>query len=173
MASCATCGTTIVFGGIKDAGLQFCNKKCAENSGFLRTAASLPADLIEQHTRALFDGPCPKCGGPGPVDVRFNHRITSALYLTWWKTKASICCAKCGMREQWGSLAYCAGLGWWGIPWGILGTPVQIGRNVFEMSKAKRTEPSDALRTHVRRHLATQVPPPAAASPYVRVPGAV
>lgn len=173
MASCATCGSTIVFGGVKESGMQFCNQKCFQASPLVHAIAGVPQDLVEQHARALFEAPCPRCGGPGPVDVRFNHRITSVVYLSWWKTNASICCAKCGRKEQIGSLLYCTGLGWWGFPWGILGTPIQIGRNIVEMSKGKKAEPSEALRLHVRQHLATQIPPPAPPTPYVRVPGSI
>lgn len=172
MANCASCGSTIVVGGVTQSGLRFCGKKCAQNSALLVAAQSLPPDLVEQQVRALFQAACPKCGGEGPVDIRFNHRITSALYLTWWKTKSSVSCAKCAKKEQWGAIAHCMILGWWGFPWGIVGAPVQIGRNVSELLKAKSTEPSEALRLHVRRQLAANPPAEGVMSPYLRVPGA-
>jgi len=48
-------------------------------------------------------------------------------------------------------------LGWWGFPWGLLLTPIQIGRNVFGM--VRPPEPSKAssqLEKIVRMTLASQ-----------------
>src|SRR5438105_2023640 len=150
MASCATCGTTILFGGINAGGMRFCNKKCAEKCIFLATAQSIPDDLVRSEAARVFAGQCPKCGGEGPTDLRFHHRVHSMIYLTQWKSHASMSCAACAKKQQIGSIFYCAGLGWWGFPFGLVITPVQIVRNINEIAKAKRTEPSEALLRHVR-----------------------
>jgi hypothetical protein len=45
MAACGACGTTILFGGVKDAGLRFCNAKCRNNGALLSLARQLPPDV--------------------------------------------------------------------------------------------------------------------------------
>jgi hypothetical protein len=48
--------------------------------------------------------------------------------------------------------------GWWGFPWGIFGTPIQILRNLDRLGPSKgQTEPSDALVEIVRADLATRL----------------
>ena len=62
-------------------------------------------------------------------------------------------------------------LGWWGIPWGFILTPVQIGRNIYGIIKGPDPmAPSEGLEKAVRVILAAQAvsrqqsqpnPPPA------------
>jgi hypothetical protein len=172
MASCATCGTSILFGGVKAGGFRFCGKKCAERSTFLATVSSIPDDLVRDEASKVFASTCPQCGGAGPVDLRYHHRVHSLIYLTQWKSHASLSCAACAKKKQIGSIFYCAGLGWWGFPFGLIVTPVQIGRNISEIAKGKRDQPSDALLRHVRLTIAQQSPAPGAPTPYVRDPAA-
>lgn len=169
MASCAACGTTI-FGGVKIDGNQYCNQKCATYAGVLRAAGSVPQDLVDQHVATVFNGTCPKCGGPGPVDIRKNHKITSMLVLSTWKTQSPICCAACGKKEQVKALVHCSLLGWWGIPNGIMRTPFHIGKNLKAIKANAATEPSEDLKRHVRLTLASR-PGQDGGSNYPRTPG--
>src|SRR4051812_17521519 len=132
MASCATCGTTILFGGVNAGGLKFCGKKCAAKNTLLTAAMAVPDDLVFSEALQVFEGKCPQCGGDGPIDLRYSHRIHSLVYISQWKSIGLISCAQCAKKKQLGSIAYCAGLGWWGFPWGIIGTPIQIARNISE-----------------------------------------
>ncbi len=167
MATCATCGLTILFGGVRDSGFRFCGKKCAEKCTLLQAIRAVPEDLVLSEATRVFNGPCPECGGNGPVDMRFHHHIHSLIYLTSWKSHGNVSCAACAKKRQVGAILYCGALGWWGIPFGVLGTPVQIGRNVTETVRSKRVQPSKALLQHVRQTIAKQNP-----TPYVRSPGA-
>jgi hypothetical protein len=46
-----------------------------------------------------------------------------------------------------GGVLFSAVLGWWGFPWGLILTPVQITRNVAGMCAGPdSSKPSDALR---------------------------
>ena len=157
MASCAACGTTI-FGGIKIDGNQYCNQKCASYAGLLAAANALPQDLVDTQVDAVFNGICPKCGGAGPVDVRMNHKITSMLVLTQWKTEAPICCGACGKKAQVRALVHCCLLGWWGFPNGIARTPFHIAKNLKAIKASGATEPSEDLKRHVRMVLASRPP---------------
>lgn len=170
MATCAACGTTI-FGGIKSEGNEFCNQRCASYAGLIRQAASLPQDLVDQEVAKIFNGSCAKCGGPGPVDIRHNHKIISMLVLTKWSTEAPISCAACGKKAQVGALVSCCLLGWWGFPNGLVRTPFQIAKNLKALKANKATEPSDALKRHVRLVLASR-PQANEFSNYPRVQGA-
>ena len=54
-------------------------------------------------------------------------------------------------------MGYSALLGWWGIPWGLLITPIQILRNGFElMKRAESPHASAELVRIVRMHMAAQ-----------------
>jgi hypothetical protein len=170
MASCPACGTTI-FGGVKIDGNQYCNQKCASYANVLAAAKNVPQDIVDQQVDGVFNGACPKCGGSGPVDIRMNHKITSMLVITQWKTQAPICCVACGKRAQVSALVHCCLLGWWGIPNGLARTPFMIAKNLKALKANKSTEPSEDLKRHVRLTIAHQTPPPGA-TPYVRAPGA-
>ena len=54
-------------------------------------------------------------------------------------------------------MVYSIFLGWWGIPWGILLTPVQIGKNVVALFKSHSSvDPSAQLGQLVRIGIASQ-----------------
>ncbi len=173
MASCDTCGTTIVFGGVKTDGFHFCGAKCAQRAPLLQSAKAVDGARVDTAVNEILNGTCPICGGPGPVDMRFSYQITSMFVISMWNTKTQISCAKCGKKKQMAGLVHCALLGWWGFPNGLLRTPFMIGANIKAMSAGKKTEPSDALKKHVRLKLAAESPPPMGVTPYSRQPGSV
>lgn len=157
MARCAYCNTVILFGGVKDQDLRFCNETCHKQGHVLLIAREVPEDLVAEQVAQLHEGPCPKCGGPGPVDVHTSHLVWSALVMTSWKSVPQVCCRSCGIKAKvWDTLL--SGLfGWWGFPWGLIFTPIQIGRNVVGMFSSPDPEiPSDQLEKNVRLALAEQ-----------------
>jgi hypothetical protein len=156
MAACGACGSTILFGGVKDAGLRFCNADCHARGSVLLLIPQLPPDTVKQQASSIYHGACPKCQGPGPVDVHTSYRIWSALVLTSWNNTPQISCKRCGVKRQAGSAVFSFLFGWWGFPWGLLMTPVQVTRNIigaFRSSPA--TGPSPALEHAVAMALAT------------------
>lgn len=156
MAACAACGTTILFGGVKAGDMRFCNANCHAKGSLLLLAQRLPPDLIQQKTTELYHGSCPKCQGPGPVDVHTSYRIWSALLLTSWHSLPHVCCRGCGVKNQLGDALFCLLLGWWGFPWGLVMTPVQISRNVAGMLRSKHSDaPSPDLQRVVGLMLAS------------------
>jgi hypothetical protein len=49
-------------------------------------------------------------------------------------------------------------LGWWGVPWGLVMTPVQLVRNLISMaSTPDPSSPSPALEKILRHNLAAQI----------------
>ncbi|HWS72151.1 MAG TPA: hypothetical protein VN605_08550 [Thermoanaerobaculia bacterium] len=150
MAACATCGTTILFGGVQDAGMRFCNANCHSRGSLLRIAQQIPPDVLQQQTWAVHHGACPKCQGPGPVDVHKSYRIWSIVFLTSWSNTPRVSCKRCGVKGQLGDALFCLFLGWWGFPWGLVMTPVQIVRNLTGVFRASSpTGPSPDLERAV------------------------
>lgn len=155
MATCAGCGTMILFGGVTEGGLRFCNAACQRKAGISAALEMIPHEVIEAALLQTHHGACPQCGGEGPVDVHHSHRVWSALLMTSWSSPGVLCCRSCKVRNHLFSTVYCAALGWWGFPWGMLATPIQIGRNVFGLfSSPAAGNPSPALRQVVLASLA-------------------
>jgi hypothetical protein len=158
MATCSHCGTTILFGGEKEAGLRFCNAKCRDNSVLLAAATQLPEEFVIEKARDVHQGACPKCGGPGPVDVHHAHTVWSAVVMTQWNSKPHICCRSCGVKAKANALAISGVAGWWGFPWGMLVTPIQIFRNLAGIMRGPDpAAPSDELIGIVRSGLSVQL----------------
>ena len=155
MARCAYCNTVILFGGVKDGDLRFCNETCHQQGQFLLVADQVPEELVAEQVAAVHEGPCPKCGGTGPVDVHTSYLVWSALVLTTWKSSPQVCCRGCGIKAKVWDTVLSGVFGWWGFPWGLVFTPVQIGRNIWGLlSSPDPTTPSDQLVKNVRLGLA-------------------
>ncbi len=155
MSSCSACGTTIIFGGKKIGGKHFCNNTCARNGPILARAAQLSDADVRALALRIHAGRCPICSGAGPVDVRVSHQVWSALILTRFKSTQHIACRTCGMKKQVGDLLISAVAGWWGFPWGLLVTPIQVGRNISGMLLAPNPrQPSAQLVQKARLILA-------------------
>jgi hypothetical protein len=105
----------------------------------------------------MHQGACPKCKGPGPVDVHTSYWVWSALALTRWGTQQQITCRGCAMKRQVGNLALSGILGWWGFPHGLLLTPVQLWRNARALVvPPDPSQPSPRLVQMARLQLAAK-----------------
>ena len=161
MAKCSGCGTAILFGGVKRGNLRFCNETCAAQSQVAQAASRIPDEIIDAHVAQLHQGDCPKCGGPGPVDLRTSHRVYSAVVFTSWSSHPLLCCAACGRSEKIKNGLFSLALGWWGFPFGFVITPVQIIRNLIGITGLGEPDPevpSPALHDVVLRSLASRIP---------------
>ena len=158
MATCATCGSTILFGGARDGELRYCSQKCRGSSVLVQLAQRIPADAVRQAAEQVYRGRCPRCGGSGPVDLHVSYRVVSMLVVTRWSSVPTICCARCGLRKRLLDTLYSLVLGWWGFPWGLLVTPIQVIRNLAGLSLSRRgiQRPSPQLEHAVRLRLAAQ-----------------
>lgn len=119
-------------------------------------AEQVPAGVLQKHVEHWRSSACPRCNRPGPIDVYRHHRVHSFVLMTQWHTRQSVCCRRCGRRSQLGSALYSAALGWWGFPWGLLVTPVQVGRNLAGVFRPAPPAPTEQLRNVVRLQLAQQ-----------------
>jgi len=158
MASCAYCNTTILFGGRRRGELRFCNDKCQQQGALASVADQLPAADVAAFIRRVHQGNCPECSGPGPVDVHISYRVWSALLLTSWSSHPIVSCRSCGTKRKLGNTAFSLFFGWWGIPWGILMTPIQLARNIFSIIRPNDASvPSAALEKILRLQIASRV----------------
>jgi len=166
MARCDFCGSTILFGGKSSNGHRFCNDRCAQRGLLISIADTIPEAQIHQQVWQVHQGRCPKCSGPGPIDVHVSHRVWSALLLTSWRSQPRISCRICGTKAQAGDAAFSLVCGWWGFPWGLLLTPIQIGRDVAGMVKGPDpAQPSESLKKMVRMQMAANAVAARAADP--------
>ncbi|MGH7741655.1 MAG: hypothetical protein ACRENS_06490 [Candidatus Eiseniibacteriota bacterium] len=155
MKKCAYCKNTILFGGKREGDLQYCNARCAIRGVMVTRSLNLPHELVASALLALHSGLCPRCHGAGPVDVHSSFRAWSMLIVTTWSTRQHVCCTSCGQRARLLDILFCTLLGWWGFPWGLVITPIQIGRNLFSIAKTPdSSKPSAALESVVRMQLA-------------------
>src|SRR5438045_7177655 len=156
MAQCGACGATVLFGGAKIGESKYCNAKCAQRGQLLAISNQIPPDVVRNKTSEVYRGACPKCKGPGPVDMHMSYRVWSAVLMTQWQNRPHVSCRGCGTKSQAGDLLFSLFLGWWGFPWGLIMTPVQIARNIAAMAKSAGTEASPELEKAVRISLASR-----------------
>lgn len=154
MADCNNCGKWILFGGRKLDGASYCSTGCAARHPLLQMAGRVPADVLQQHVAQWRQGACPRCRQQGPIDVHAYHRVHSFVLMTQWHTRRSVCCRRCGRRSQLGAALYSVALGWWGGPWGLLKTPIQVGRNIAAMCRPAPVAASADFERVVRLQLA-------------------
>lgn len=158
MAKCGYCKSLIIMGGVKAGDQRFCNQRCYSFASAFGAASSVPADVLNKAVDDAWRGTCPKCGGTGPVDVHKSHQVWSALIVTRWSSKMEASCKPCARKRQLHGAAFSLVAGWWGFPWGLILTPVQITRNMAGMAGGPdNSQPSDALRKLVTIRLGSQV----------------
>lgn len=175
MAKCDQCGTTILFGAVREGDFTYCGENCREKGITHRVVQHLPDEVLEDAVAEVHQGDCPKCGGPGPVDMHTSHRVWSIIALTSWSDHPQLCCRSCAVKAKLFSMAFSGALGWWGFPFGLIMTPVQIGRNLFGLVSGPDPEvPSAELRKLVSLQVGANVlqeverrrqQPPSAESP--------
>jgi hypothetical protein len=160
MARCAGCGSTIVFGGVTQGEYRYCKPQCVQMHYLATVAEGLPVEDVMAAVQSVHQGSCPSCQGPGPVDFRSSHFVWSIVLLTRRSSKKVLCCKRCGNRDALTASLGSFFLGWWGFPWGVIYTPMQIIRNISEMSGGPDpTRPSNDLITAVRIDMARHVLP--------------
>lgn len=157
-AVCDYCGNAARFRYVMDEGQRFCNKTCLRDARLMELSEDIdPAD-IERHAQEIRHSPCPICKKHnGIVETRWYYRVWSAVAFTRWTKSKRVCCKSCGTRQNLKSIGFSLAFGWWGFPWGLLMTPVQIVSNLGEIFRSDdRSNISDALRMAARLNLANQ-----------------
>ena len=167
---CAYCDTRVFFGGKREGQFTFCSETCRQAGIRLAVSQQVSDSVVNETLWAAFSGKCPRCGGPGPVDVHTSHRVYSVLVFTSWSSRVAVVCASCGRRAKVSDAILSFAFGWWGLPWGIVMTPIQCGRNIAGLlSRPDASRPSKRLERIVRLGLAEELllatPPNSALEP--------
>ncbi|MBL9127063.1 MAG: hypothetical protein JNL97_05425 [Verrucomicrobiales bacterium] len=148
MKRCANCGSIIVFGPVRAGAHSFCNERCRDVGLVLIQAETLPRDVVEAYAKSIHAGACPTCHGPGPVDAHMRFTVSSFLVMTSWNSEARVACRACGRRAQVQAILLSLLTGWWGLPWGLILTPLQIFRNCRAIA---RPPDASAPSKHLKR----------------------
>jgi len=158
MATCSSCGTTILFGGPRVGDMRFCSDKCAENGKILIFSKSIPDDVVKSQALEIFHGLCPICKGKGPVDLYISYRVWSAIIISNWSERRILSCRPCGVKNQIGNTFITLIFGWWGIPHGIINTPINLIRNIKRLlSNNINFKPSGEMEDFVRVRIANAI----------------
>jgi hypothetical protein len=110
---CAWCDTRILFGGLLQGPFRFCNHDCRQAGIRLSASHQCPDSLVNDRIWAVFNGPCPECDGPGPVDAYSSHRVVSALVFSWSSNPVAVTCRPCADRARLRDTFVSLCLGWW------------------------------------------------------------
>jgi hypothetical protein len=156
MKKCGTCGTRIYLGGVHQGDAYYCNNNCWQQAKLHSIANAIPKDVLDAYVTKVFQGRCPHCGGSGPVDAHTSYRVYSVFIITRHGSSTKISCTRCGTKQKLLDTGFSLICGWWGFPWGLIMTPIQIGRNIVGLcSAAKSTNsPSKKLETILKFNLA-------------------
>ncbi|MDR1493585.1 MAG: hypothetical protein LBT05_12810 [Planctomycetaceae bacterium] len=155
MASCAHCGRIILFGGVKLETMRFCNQGCYDAA--MNVLIDIPEDLLQEPVTTIHQGDCPYCVGPGPIDIHFSYRVMSFFVLTRYETIPKIACRSCAAKSKIGNFLTTFALGWWGVPFGLVLTPIYLIRNIYSLLFPPSPDyPSDNLVEYVRRRVEQQ-----------------
>ncbi len=158
MKKCDTCRRTIIFGGHSVGAGIYCTDRCREK-GLLELSGTYISDkMVADRVRAVQEAACPRCGGAGPNDLQKHYTIWSLIIVTSFKDVPEICCRRCGVKKSVSGFLYSFFLGWWGFPFGLLVTPIQLIRNIVALFQVPRPgRPTKNLQKLVRIELGTEV----------------
>jgi hypothetical protein len=112
---------------------------------------------LDQYVEHVYRSNCPSCGGSGPIDVRRAYWVWSAVVLTRWGSETKIECAPCAKPRRREKLFFSLLAGWWGMPFGLILTPVQIIRNLWGLC-SRDSGPSAEFRRIVVQNLNSRTP---------------
>lgn len=156
--ACANCGNSILFGG-KKAGLRkYCSKWCLEEDQVGRVADTIEEYEAELLADKIRHSKCPNCDNIGNIEVFKSYFIYSVILYTSWKENAKLSCRSCARKQQIKDFVASFLVGWWGVPLGVLGTPIVLIMNLVSyFSDPSFEPPSKELKEHARYLIANQI----------------
>jgi hypothetical protein len=158
MPKCSYCNSTIVVGGVREGDRRFFNQRCRQGGALLEVAQLVPEEEVVKRVASIHQGPCPKCRRIGSIDVHTSHSVWSALVVTKWKSSPRVSCVSCGRKAKVAATLNSLLLGWWGFPWGLILTPIQITKNIWGIATTQQSfAPSPQLERIVRLSLAGEL----------------
>lgn len=154
MAKCDSCRALIAWGGIKEEGYRYCSERCMEQGRLDRVTRAVPRDLLDRYLRAVYEGDCPQCGGPGPLDVYGATRGWIDMRIVLGERLPPISCRSCGAKTELRAVLKSAALSWW-LPFELILMPLSISQSILRMAmKRRQSGPSPQLERRVKVELA-------------------
>lgn len=158
MAVCDYCNQTFRLFGVYRNGYTCCSGNCADQLRVLKVLDQYPKEEIDQYVEHAHKGPCPQCGNNDRNDIHNSYRVASFLILTRWSTHTHFVSRQCAQREQYKAIGFSFLAGWWGVPFGLILTPVQIIRNIAAiMARPDPSRPSDRMQKVLKLNLARRI----------------
>lgn len=103
--------------------------------------------VVVEKIHEIHAGPCPRCNGTGPIDLHQVSWAWSLIAFTRFNTDTILACPRCAADEQRAAIGRTLLFGWWGVPFGLILTPVQVWRNAQRLASPPDTSvPSLRLR---------------------------
>lgn len=157
MTSCDSCETIIISGGVELGELRFCNEECAANYFASQAEQEIPDEIAWQQALEMANGNCPICLEAGPVGIHKAHGIWSVFIHTSVYSYELLGCASCGLRFKLKHMLAALILGWWGFPAGVLITPIQLLRTLYELTRTLPDKPGTDLIELSRTYLVEEI----------------
>ncbi|MFT4641362.1 MAG: hypothetical protein ACI8T1_004699 [Verrucomicrobiales bacterium] len=146
MATCTYCDSFFFFSGKKEETGNYCNEECQAAGHMMTVSMAFSPEEMEAMVQATHHGACPRCSGPGPVDIHKAHRIASFIMISSWPSESELSCRKCGRKRQASGFIRSGRFGWWSLH-GIILTPIQLTKNIVGMiGGPKPGNPSELVR---------------------------
>ncbi|CAN5686167.1 hypothetical protein BH11PLA1_BH11PLA1_02290 [soil metagenome] len=154
MNHCPTCRNFVLFGGVKTPRGRCCNAACAASLPLVLNTAAIPEHVVLAELDEMARGPCPVCAQDRRINAHTTYWVWSMVIMTRFGSRTRVSCAVCARKQALLDIAGCTLAGWWGFPWGVVLTPLNISRNVLTMTRAGDSTPTPAFQTLMREQLA-------------------
>lgn len=101
---------------------------------------------IREYSRLLRNLPCPSCGNTSfRLNGTLTYTVTSFILFTSHRSDSFIGCPDCLNKKNNNAILSTALFGWWGVPWGLIKTPLYIYRNIMAKKYIGMEHPNDTL----------------------------
>jgi len=156
--ACSTCGSSILFGGKKAGSRKYCSKKCLNADEVGRISDSVTDNQVDDLVVQIRGSACPSCKNEGGLEMFKSYFVYSVIILTSWKEKPELSCKPCAKKRQIKDLFASFFLGWWGIPFGLIVTPIILIMNgVALIVDPSKKHPSKAIKERARLLIAQDI----------------
>jgi hypothetical protein len=156
MPQCDYCGEGFRLFGMNRGRYRFCGGLCYERGAVLERLDQIAPAAVDAYIENTRTGQCPTCNRSARLNIYESHQVYSVLVYTRWSTEFHYCCQLCGRKRQREDLVTSLLVGWWGVPFGLIITPIQVLRNVMAMSRLS-DETSPRLARSARLQLAERL----------------
>ena len=119
MATCEACSSRILFGGVTERNLKFCNQTCVMDFKIKLAEGAVPRADLEKQVGDAFHGDCPQCRQGGPLDLFSYSKVTSYVIVYTVTEYQILSCRACARKSRFKAALHTLFLGIWS-PKGLL-----------------------------------------------------